>query len=139
VTSEEVADLEFEVFSEEIMKPESEVAVSIQKGGVLALSPGAYAALGEPAAVELLFARRERVMGLRPANPERVPHAYKVRRHKASRSHLISGRRYVRHYGIETEKATRYRAMMSGDVLTVPLGADADAVSGAAQPPTSDR
>jgi hypothetical protein len=115
---------EFEVFSPETAQPPSEVTVTVQRGGVITLSPGAYAALGEPEAVELLFAPRERVMGFRPANPEHVPHAYRVRAHKASRNRLISGRRYLTHYRIPAEKATRYPGRMDGDTLIVPLEPD---------------
>jgi hypothetical protein len=112
----------FEVFLPEAVRPTpGQVAVSVQKGGILALSPAAYEAMGQPAAVELLFARKERVIGMRPVDPATVPHSYKVREHKASRSHLITGRRYLKHYGIDHTTARRYPATMVNGVLTAPL------------------
>jgi hypothetical protein len=79
--------------------------------------------LAEPEAVELLYDRKERVMGLRKVEPS-VRHAYAVRPQRNASSFLVSGRSFAQYYGIETEVARRYPATMLGDVLAVDLKAE---------------
>ncbi len=59
------------------------------RGGDMSLNHAAYALLGEPKAVVLLFDPGRRAVGLRPAPPN-SPHAYPVRKQRDARSYLIS-------------------------------------------------
>jgi hypothetical protein len=94
--------------------------VTVQRHGLLTLNQAAYAELDAPEAVELLYARRERVIGLRAAAAS-APDAYRVRKSGVGAGFLVSGRAFTRHYGIPTDVGRRYRATMIDDVLTVDL------------------
>jgi hypothetical protein len=98
--------------------------VTVQRGGAFALTRAADQLLGMPDAVELLYDRGTRVMGFRAAAPS-VPHAYRVRPQKATASRLVSAKAFTKYYGIATDTARRYPAMMIGDVLAVDLNDDA--------------
>jgi hypothetical protein len=106
----------FEVFKGRASPTPREAALTIYPRGLFSVNRAAWNALGEPAAVELLFDRTERLIGLRGA-PAQVPHAYPLRTQAASSSVLVSGRAFTRHYGIPTDVARRYPARMVGDVL----------------------
>jgi hypothetical protein len=108
----------FEVFMGRASPIPRDAALTIYPRGVFSINRAARKALGEPKAVELLFDRTERLIGLRGVSAQ-VPHAYPLRTQAASSSVLVSGRAFVRHYGISTEVARRYPAAMIGDVLTV--------------------
>ena len=90
--------IEFEVFRRQVSPVTREPAVTVQRDGVLLLNDAAYAAFGTPDAVELLYARRERVMGLRAATSN-TPDAYRVRKPSAGPGFLVSGRAFTQHYG----------------------------------------
>jgi hypothetical protein len=109
---------EFEVFMGRTSPALREAALTIYPRGLFSVNRAAWNALGEPAAVELLFDRTERLIGLRGA-PAQVPHAYPLRTQSASSSVLVSGRAFTRHFGISTDVARRYLAKMIGDVLAV--------------------
>jgi hypothetical protein len=72
--------------------------------------------------VEFVFARQERIMGLRPTTAE-APHAYAVRKQGEADSYMVSGRAFCKHAGIPTDRGVRYRAEMMDDVLAVDLNA----------------
>jgi hypothetical protein len=110
----------FEVFTGRAHPAGEEKAITIHRRGLVSVNRAAHVALGEPEAVELLYDRGERVMGLRGVSPE-VQHAYPVRRQRATSSLLVSGRAFTRCYGIPTDAARRYRARMLGNVLAVDL------------------
>lgn len=106
--------------------------VTIQKRGTLSFNRPAFEALGEPSAVELLYDREERVVGLRPIDPA-APHAYQPRQQGKTANWLVSGRAFTQYFGIETDTARRYPAVLQDDVLTVDLkqpGSDATGVRG---------
>jgi hypothetical protein len=110
----------FEVFTGRAHPAGEEEVITIYRRGLVSVNRAAHKALGEPEAVELLYDRDERVMGMRGVSPD-VQHAYPVRRQRATSSLLVSGRAFTRGYGIPTETARRYRAQMMGDVLAVDL------------------
>src|SRR5215212_376396 len=106
---------DFEVFMGRTAPMPREAALTIYPRGLFSVNRAACNALGDPEAVELLFDRTERLIGLRGVSA-RVPHAYPVRTQAASSSVLVSGRAFARHYGISTDVARRYPAKMIGDV-----------------------
>jgi hypothetical protein len=112
---------EFEVFRRRVSPVSQEPAVTVQRDGVLLLNDAAYTALGAPDAVELLYAGRERVIGLRPADTS-TPDAYRVRKPSAGPGALVSGRAFTNFFRIPTTMARRYRAVMRDDVLIINLG-----------------
>jgi len=110
----------FEVFTRRATPVSLEPMMTIQRRGSLSLNRAAVEALGEPEAVELLYDRKERVMGIRPVDPK-AQHAYKIRKQPSSVSFLIAGQAFTQYYGIPTDKPIRYRAKMADGVLTVDL------------------
>jgi hypothetical protein len=116
VKSDAMSD--FEVFMGRTSPTPREAALTIYPRGLFSVSRAACKALGDPEAVELLFDRTERLIGLRGVSAQ-VPHAYPLRTQAASSSVLVSGRAFTRHYGISTDVARRYSATMIGDVLAV--------------------
>ena len=95
--------------------------VGIQKAGMLSLNAPAFEALGEPEAVVLLFDPEEKVVGFR-ASPATDPRAFPLRKYnRRSSAYLVSGRTFLKHYGVDHSTARRYSARMVGDVLAVPL------------------
>jgi len=80
----------------------------------------AHAALGSPEAVELLFDREDRRIGIRAVDPS-TEHAYLVRPLGRSSSWLVSGRAFTVYYGIPTEVAHRWVARMDEGMLIVDL------------------
>ena len=111
---------ELEVFRRQVLPGKQEPALTVQRDGVLLLNDAAHMALGAPDAVELLYARRERVMGIRAAGAS-TPDAYRVRKPSAGRGFLVSGRSFTNYYRIPTDVARRYRATKNGDVLIIEL------------------
>ena len=111
---------QFEEFRRQPLPAAHEPAVAVQRHGLLTLNRAAYAELGAPEAVELLYARRERVIGLRAAAAS-APDAYRVRTPTVGAGFLVSGRAFTRHYGIPTDVGRRCRATMIDAVLTVDL------------------
>jgi hypothetical protein len=111
----------FEVFDKRTAAAGSPAFVSIQKQGIIRMNTPAFALLGEPEAVELLFDQERQVLGLRAVDPT-VEHAYKVRAHSRSSSHLVSGAAFASHYGIDVDRARRWPAQMEGDILCIHIG-----------------
>lgn len=112
--------MEFEVFRRQQSPPTPEPAVSVQRDGVFVLNQAAYTALGAPAAVELLYAPQQMVIGLRAAQAD-APNTYRVRTPSEGVGFLVSGRAFTNYYRIPTTVARRYRARLIDDVLTVDL------------------
>jgi len=52
--------------------------VTIQKRGIIGFNASAHAELGSPKAVELLFDKTERIIGIRGVDPN-AEHAYSIR------------------------------------------------------------
>lgn len=106
----------FEVFDKLTAAPTDEPTLGIQKSGVISLNRAAYRALGEPKAVELLFDRSRKVIGVRAAATT-LPHAYAVRENSSGTSFLISGGAFTKHYGLPVDKARRWHASIQQRVL----------------------
>jgi len=116
----------FETFKRQRVRPSDEPYVTIQRKGVIALNSAAFEALDRPEAVELLYDRSERLVGVRKVDPS-VEHAYIVRgqgesRGRVSTNWLISGTAFAKYYGITTEVARRWKARIDeGPTVVVDL------------------
>jgi len=102
--------------------------VTIQARGNFGLNGAAFAAMGKPKAVELLYDADARRVGFRPADPEAL-NAYPVRKQQASDSYVLAGRAFTLYNGIEATEARRYDAAMEGDILVIELGQGGAVVS----------
>lgn len=112
----------FEVFTRRMVPLAEKPYVTIQKRGNIALNKSAQAALGEPAAVELLYDVEKKIMGLRAVETT-VEHAYPLRSQggKDIGPYLVAGMAFTKYYGIDTTTARRYSAEMEDDVLCIDL------------------
>jgi hypothetical protein len=121
---------DFESFSREMLSLKADPQVTIQKRGAISLNRPAYLVLGSPDAVELLYDRKDRVVGLRPIDP-RADNAYRVRRASPSASGpwVISAMAFTKFYDIDTARSLRWPARLNGDVLCVDLSAVGTRVS----------
>ena len=111
----------FEVFQRQRSPLVSQPYITIQKRGTLSLNAAAFAALGSPQSVELLFDREDQRVGLRNVDGT-VEHAYAVRPNgtKAS-SFLVGGTAFTQYYGIDTKTARRWPAEVVDDMLVIDL------------------
>ncbi|MCA1670963.1 MAG: hypothetical protein LC799_01725 [Actinobacteria bacterium] len=120
----------FEVFTRRMVPLAEKPYVTIQKRGNLALNRSAHAALGEPAAVELLYDPENKIIGLRAVEVG-VEHAYPLRSQggKDVGPYLVAGMAFTKYYGIDTTTARRFPATMDEDVLCVDLNQPGTVVS----------
>lgn len=95
-----------------------EKRVSLSPRGVFTLNQPTFEEMGEPEAVEFLFDREQRLIGLTPANKE-VPHAYIVRKQKANKSYLIGARAFCYHYKVDIEQTVRFREIKLDDGVLI--------------------
>ena len=121
---------QWETFRRRAAPVTTQPMVTIQKRGTISLNRPALEALGEPAAVELLYDRDERLMGLRPVDPV-ASHAYRPRKQGRTSNIIVSGQAFTQYFNVETSAARRYPAAMLDGVLVVDLkqpGTDATGV-----------
>jgi hypothetical protein len=93
---------------------------TITKAGILSLNRPAMEDIGNPKHVELLYAEAERIIALRPADPD-SPRAIKVTPLGDSSTHTMAGRSFLNYHGIPYETTRRYLARKSGDMLLIDL------------------
>ena len=110
----------FETFKRQRLKPGAEPFVTIQKKGVLSLNRAAHAALGEPEAVELLYDRESRLIGMRKVDSS-LEHAYTVRSFGRGGTWLISGTAFASYYDIDTSVPTRRKGRVEDGMLVIDL------------------
>jgi hypothetical protein len=98
-------------------------AVTLMQRGQMSLNEAAYTELGSPEAVELLFSRTNRKIGIRAADPAK-PHAYIPRtpaKQKGRGPYIISGAAFFSHFGITVGQTTRYMVTVQDGILTIDL------------------
>jgi hypothetical protein len=111
----------FEVFTKRLASQAAQPHVTIARGGkTISFNEAAYLAMGKPEAVELLFDRQAQIMGLRPAATTN-PDAYPVLDNSRGTTHMVTGQMFTRHYGIATDVARRWPAVMEKGDLCVDL------------------
>lgn len=120
---------DFEIFDKSVLMHGHGPTVTILKGRVLSLNRAAYLALEEPRAVELLFDRKKRIIGLR-AVPPSVSHACFVRQsgRSANGPYLVSAMAFLTHYEIDTNESRRWPSWVENDILCVNLEDEAEVV-----------
>jgi hypothetical protein len=87
---------------------------TVQKRGLISLNQAAFKALGEPAAVALLFDGDEGIVALRKV-PRTHPNAYHVRKQGQSQSYLVAGQGFASFNKIDTEMSRRFIGYQYGD------------------------
>ncbi|MDQ6934278.1 MAG: hypothetical protein M3130_03155 [Actinomycetota bacterium] len=113
----------FETFTRRLVPLAREPRLTIQKRGTISLNRSAYAVLGSPEAVELLFDRDRSIVGLRSVVPT-CAHAYPVRSATGNGAgpFVVSALAFVKYFGIGIETSMRWDAYLDGDVLCADLG-----------------
>lgn len=110
----------FEVFTKR-MKPLTKAPyVTIQKRGTFSLNRSAWAALGEPEALEFMYDAQEKVIGLRAVDPAQE-HAYPIRGAKTDGPWIISGTAFARYFDIDINTSRRFNARIDNDILCIDL------------------
>lgn len=82
---------------------------TLQASGMLSFNQAAFSALGEPAAVALLYDADQGIVGLRMVEKGH-PNAYPVRKQGRSQTYLVTAQRFTAHYEIPTVAARRFLA-----------------------------
>ena len=122
---------EFQTFKKRMVPLTKAPYVTIQRRGTMSFNRAAYAALGEPAAVELLYDPDEKIMGFRGIEPE-VEHAYSIRPVGGSNdnTYMVSGRAFTQFFNIDTAIARRYRVYAEDGVLCLDMKEPGTEVTG---------
>jgi len=87
---------------------------SLQARGLISLNHAAFAALGEPEAVALLYDATEQIVAMRKV-PRSYPNAYVVRKQQQAQSYLVGARGFIAHYNIPIQRALRFGGQDFGD------------------------
>lgn len=91
-----------------------EPMLTLQRRGLISLNLAAFKALGEPAAVSLLYDPDEGIIALRKV--ARTYHnGYPVRKQPNSRSYLVGATGFTSYHKIETEVPRRYMGRLYGE------------------------
>jgi hypothetical protein len=112
----------FEQFTKRLIPLSKEPTVTMQARGNLSLNASAFAAMGSPKAVHLLYDRDEHIIGLRPADPE-DPNSYKLRsfpRRGETGPHIVTAAAFTTYYEIDTTPQ-RYGAVFEDGILCIDL------------------
>ncbi len=114
--------------------------VTVHKRGNISFNRSAFELLGEPEALELLFSKPDRVIGLKAAPPG-GPYSFAVKgapgRTPGSKpsSYRVNCISFVNHYGIDHGVSRRYEAEPREDgILVVDLKQDGVEVSPTTKP-----
>lgn len=111
---------DFVSFDRRTIPATTQPMATLQQKGTLGLNLAAMQALNSPEAVELLYDRKARAIGLRPIDIKE-PKAYPIRRQQSSNSYIVSLTRLCTYYGIDTTTARRYAPTLVDDVLVIEL------------------
>ena len=122
----------WEVFTKKMAPLGAKPSVTIQRKGILSLNQAAFDAIGSPKAVELLYDREQRIIGVRAATDPDAPHAYTPRGavRKDYGPYLISGTAFVHYYGIDVSASRRYLVTVDGGVLCIDLKKGGTTITG---------
>lgn len=113
----------FEVFDKRMTPLAKAPSVTIQRKGIISINRAAYALIGSPKAVELLYDKDRHIVGLR-ASDDSVPHAYEVRAQSSAKETgplIVAGTAFTSFYGIDTTTSKRWTPYMEADVLCIDL------------------
>lgn len=109
----------FETFYRQRAPLSVDPMLTIQRRGNFSINAAAHTALGEPEAVEFLYDRDEKRMGIRKVQPLSES-AYAVRPNGKS-SWIIAGMAFTQYYGIPSDVARRWIGRLEGDILVFDL------------------
>ncbi len=123
----------WEVFDRKARPSVKQPLVTLQGSGTFSMNEASYNAVGRPDQVELLYDKKDQIIGFRPAG-EKSPHSYPIKPQQNGRTFQTGGRAFCRYYGIETGKARRFAAEMIDGVLAIDLKGPARATGRVSKP-----
>ena len=85
----------------------AERRVSLNTRGVFTLNQIAFDEIGNPVAVEMLYDREARLIGLKPSTLE-VEYAVKVRQQGKNKSYLIGAKSFCQYYKLDVTDTIRF-------------------------------
>ncbi len=88
------------------------------------MNEASYNAVGRPDQVELLYDKKAKIIGFRPAS-DKSAHSYPIKPQQNGRTFQTGGRAFCSYYGIEIGKARRFAAEMIDGVLAIDLKGEA--------------
>lgn len=114
----------WEVFDRKARPSVKQPLVTLQGTGTFSMNEASYNAVGRPEQVELLFDKKDQIIGFRPAS-EKSPHSYPIKPQQNGRTFQTGGRAFCSYYGIEIGKARRFAGEMIDGVLAIDLKGEA--------------
>ena len=118
---------DFEVFARTHARQARGPTLTVTVRGTLNLNAAAWEMLGEPETVELLYARAERTIGLRPVAQD-APSAYLVRPIGNGRTRMVSAKSFCTWIEADLSAGRRYPLTMAEGVGCVNLSRPAQVV-----------
>ncbi len=94
--------------------------VTIQARGIISINQAAYARIGSPEFVDLLYDEDERLIGIRRAEDPEDGHRVRVADQKGA-SAVVSGTAFTNYYGIPNEESLRWEPRIEDEMLIVDL------------------
>lgn len=122
---------DWEVFRRNRSQAIKAPAVTLMLRGQMSLNEAAFAELGSPKAVELLYSRPDNLIGIRAVDPD-APHAYIPRtatKNKGRGPYVVSGAAFFSHFGISMDRTTRFAVTLQDDTLIINLNKDGTPVA----------
>jgi hypothetical protein len=122
-SSKEVIEMGFVVYEKGSAPVATVPAVTVQKKGLIALNRAAYALIGDPEAVELLWDADRKVIGLRPSEVTN-PNAYPARPQSANPTKgpiLVAGTKFTQFIGMDTSRALRWVPTVEDEILCIDI------------------
>jgi hypothetical protein len=117
-----MSDFSFERFDRRSSRFVKTPQLTLQASGSMSMNAAAHQMMGEPKAVELLYDKEQRVIGLRGVE-ENAPHAYPVRGigKNNTGTFVLNSKAFCAYYDIPLGVPVRREVRMAGDVLIVDL------------------
>ena len=112
----------FEVFTKKMVPLAKAPSVTINRRGTLSFNKAAHVAMGSPDAVELLFDRSERIIGVRKASSDQG-NAYHVRSGTRPNDgpYFVTGGAFCRYYNVDTDRSRRWTPTFEDEILMIDL------------------
>ena len=115
---------DFEVYKRNRAPAVNTPAITVTQRLQLSINDAAYALLGSPKAIELMYSRADRIVGLRPIDASE-PHAYVLRtrgeKYRGHGPYVVSGAAFFNYFGITVKETTRYAATEQNGIVTIDL------------------
>ncbi len=115
---------DWEVFDRKARPSVKQPLVTLQGSGTFSMNEASYNAVGRPDLVELLYDKKDQIIGFRPAS-DKSPHSYPIKPQQNGRTFQTGGRAFCSYYGIEIGKARRFAGEMIDGVLAIDLKGEA--------------